>query len=420
MRKILMIAFHFPPAFGSSGLHRTVKFSQYLPNHGWQPTVLTAHPRAHEQTLPCAERDALVEYAFALDAARHLSIKGRYPGWAAVPDRWISWFPAAVIKGRRLIREMRPDVIWSTYPIATAHLIGLALHRWSGIPWVADLRDPMSEIDPATGIEYPLDPAVRKANRWIERRVISNCARAVLTTPGTAAIYAKRYPDIPAKRWAIIGNGFDEDDFRDAERTADTAHAAQGKRTVLVHSGTLYTDNRDPRAFFEALGGLQRAGHLSAESLRIVLRASGSEDFYAGLLRERGIEDIVLLEPAIPYREALVEMLQADGLLIFQASNCNYQIPAKLYECLRARRPILALTDPAGDTAALLRAEHIDTILPLDDAAAIRAGLLDFLARLRAGTAPCGNEASVSKHAREARTAELAELLDDVLLQPTA
>jgi len=419
MRKILMIAFHFPPAFGSSGLHRTVKFAQYLPNHGWQPTVLTAHPRAHEQTLPYAERQVRVEYAFALDSARHLSIKGRYPGWAAVPDRWISWYPAAVINGRRLIREMRPDVIWSTYPIATAHLIGLALHRWSGIPWLADLRDPMNEIDLATGIEYPLDPAVRKANQWIERRVIDNCARAVLTTPGTAAIYAERYPDVPAKRWAIIGNGFDEDDFRAAEMAASMAHGSRGKRTVLVHSGTLYTDNSDPSAFFEALGALRGTGQISPESLRIVLRASGSEEFYLGLLRERRIDDIVFLEPAIPYREALVEMLQADGLLIFQGSNCNYQIPAKLYECLRAGRPILALTDPAGDTATLLRAEGIHTILPLNDAAAIRAGFLDFLARLRVGAAPCGKGPSILKHSREALTTALVELLDDVLLHPT-
>ena len=419
MRRILMIAFHFPPAFGSSGLHRTVKFSQYLPDYGWEPTVLTVHPRAHAHTLPRADRGNLrVEHALALDAARHFAIRGRYPGWIAVPDRWISWYPGAVMKGRRLIREVRPDVIWSTYPIATAHLIGLALHRSSGIPWVADLRDPMSEIDPATGIEYPLDPTVRKAHRWIERRVVTHCARVVLTTPGTAAVYTERFPDLPARRWAIIGNGFDEEDFRAAEKVAVTPHATPGKRLVLVHSGTLYTDNRDPRAFFEAVSVLRRAGDVSPESLRIVLRASGSEGFYAELLREHRIDDIVLLEPTIPYHDALVEMLQADGLLIFQAANCNWQVPAKLYECLRARRPILALTDPSGDTAAVLRAEGIDTVFPLDDPVAIRAGLLDFLAALRAGTAPSGNEASVSKHAREARTRELATLLDEVIEQP--
>jgi hypothetical protein len=68
-----------------------------------------------------------VERAQALDAAKHLSIKGKYPGWLALPDRWASWWPGAVATGMKIIREQKPDVIWSTYPIATAHLIGASL-----------------------------------------------------------------------------------------------------------------------------------------------------------------------------------------------------------------------------------------------------------------------------------------------------
>ena len=107
-------------------------------------------------------------------------------------------------------------------------------------------------------------------------------------------------------------------------------------------------------------------------------------------------------------------MLDADGLLILQAANCNSQIPAKLYEYLRAQRPILALTDANGDTAQSLRGAGIDTIAPLDDRSAIATGLLRFIALLRAGTAPVTPMADVRLRSREGRTQELASLLDNL------
>ncbi|MBC7705319.1 MAG: glycosyltransferase, partial [Rhodoferax sp.] len=147
-RKVLLIAYHFPPLAGSSGIQRTLRFVQHLPAFGWQPLVLSAQPRAYLRTSGDLGADVpagtVVRRAFALDTARHLALHGRYIGAMARPDRWVSWKFDAVRQGLRMIREFRPDVIWSTYPIATAHLIGAELHRRSGIPWVADFRDPMA------------------------------------------------------------------------------------------------------------------------------------------------------------------------------------------------------------------------------------------------------------------------------------
>ena len=125
-RRVLMIAFHFPPLAGSSGIQRTLRFVQHLPAHGWQPLVLTAHPRAYEATsadlLGSIPPDTVVERAFALDTARHLAVAGRYPGFLARPDRWRSWALGAVPAGLAMIRRHRPDVIWSTYPIASGRV----------------------------------------------------------------------------------------------------------------------------------------------------------------------------------------------------------------------------------------------------------------------------------------------------------
>jgi len=183
---------------------------------------------------------------------------------------------------------------------------------------------------------------------------------------------------------------------------------------VLVHSGTVYPSERDPRSFFAALSELCGNGVIKHGELRVVLRATGSDDYLRGLLVRYGIDGIVTLEPALPYRAALAEMLASDGLLLLQAAICNNQVPAKLYEYLRARRPILALTDPAGDTAAVLKNAGIDTIARLDSQGEISRLLLRFLELLRQQRAPVAGEATVVAVSRRSRTIELAKVLDAV------
>ena len=136
-----MIAFHYPPLRGSSGIQRTLSFSRDLPDHGWEPIVLSAHPRAYESSGDDQLKDipsgVPVYRPFALDTARHLAVRGRYLKALAIPDRWSSWRWGAIPCGARILKEHRPDVIWSTFPIATAHVIGRSLHARSGKPWVA-------------------------------------------------------------------------------------------------------------------------------------------------------------------------------------------------------------------------------------------------------------------------------------------
>lgn len=412
VRRVLMIASHYPPMKGSSGLQRTLKFSRYLLDHGWEPIVLTVHPRAHPKTsddqMTEIPPQVTVRRSFALDAARHLSIRGMYPRFLGWPDRWVSWWFGAVPDGLALIRKFKPQVIWSTYPIATANLVGLTLHRMTGIPWVADLRDSMTED------EYPPDPATRNIYRWIERHTVSRAARVVFTTAGTQRMYADRYPDVPGARWACIPNGYDEENFQMAEQCVRLKEKPRS-HVELIHSGLIYQAERDPRAFFAALRELRDSGEISAAIVKVKLRASGSEDIYGRMIKDCGVDDIVSLEPAIAYMDALAEMLNADGLLVLQGASCNHQIPAKLYEYIRAKRPVLALTDRVGDTAQLLRACGIDTIARLDDTAGIKQIVVDFLDRVRSGRAPIARAETIAAFSRRAQTAVLANLLEGLL-----
>ena len=418
INRAMLIAYHYPPCGGSSGLQRTLCFSRDLQDCGWSPLVLTVNPRAY----PVTKMDQLgqipskvpVRRAFALDTTRHLGIRGRYLGWLALPDPWVSWLLGAIPAGLQMIRKHQPQILWSTYPMATAHLIGLALHRLTGIPWVADFRDPMTELDPVTHQRFPTDPRLWKARRWVEKQTLKRCSRAVFVTPGSLRIHRDRYPSL-ADRMTVIANGYDEENFAAAERSP-LAAPVKRDRLLLLHSGVLYPGpDRDPTAFFAAIASLRQQRRISRDSLQVRLRASGSEDYYRQRIREYGLDDVVSLEPAIPYQEALAEMLGADGLLIFQGRTSNPAVPAKLYEYLRARRPIFALADDDGDTAGVLRKANVGMLVPLDESQKIAVGLVNFLAQLQQGTAPLPSLEEAEYHSRKFKARELANLLDEVV-----
>ena len=220
MRRVLLIAYHYPPMHGSSGLQRTYRFAQYLREFGWQPAVLSIDPRAYQATSAGASPLDGVEVcrAFGMDAARQLSCFGHYPGFLARPDRWVSWWLGGVISGLKMISSFRPDVLWSTYPIATAHLIGHTLAQRSGLPWVADFRDPMAHDG------YPEDAVTWQSFLRVEEKVFSVAAATTFTTGGALDFYRQRYQATHAK-FHQIENGYDEDAFLVAEnREIGRAH----------------------------------------------------------------------------------------------------------------------------------------------------------------------------------------------------
>jgi len=411
-----MVAFHFPPAAASSGIQRTLRFVQHLPSFGWQPVVLTAHARAHERTNAALLADVppgvQVVPTFALDAARHLAIKGRYPGFLARPDRWRSWQYGAVSAGLRLLRSERFDALWSTYPIATSHNIAAALHARTGVPWVADFRDPMAQDG------YPSDPVTWQQFKAIEQHAIEHAARSVFTTPGAAQMYAERYPGAAAARIAVIENGYDEETFAASQTLPGLGEPLVPGALTLLHSGVVYPSERDPTQLIQALALLKADAVIQPSTFRMRFRASGHDALIARLAQDHGVSDVVELCAPVPYKEALGEMLRADALVVMQASNCNAQVPAKLYEYLRAQRPIIALTDPVGDTAQVVQRSGIESVAPLDSAPEIARLLARFIGDAASRARSIASSDAVAQASRRARTAELAALLNALPRQP--
>jgi hypothetical protein len=262
---------------------------------------------------------------------------------------------------------------------------------------------------------YPADPRAWKSYKDVEERAVVGAHATVFTTPGAARTYRERYP-AAASRIAVVENGYDDESFADLPAGVGTQREPLCPGVVtLLHSGIVYPSERDPAALFAALRQLQDRGEIRPGRLKIRFRAAEHETMLRDLAERHDIVPLIEVVPPIPYRDALDEMVRADALLVLQASNCNEQIPAKVYEYLRACRPIIGLTDERGDTAGVLRAAGIDSIAPLDSVDAIATLLRRFLGEIDVGCAALPDPEYVARTSRRQRTRELAAILDEAV-----
>jgi glycosyltransferase involved in cell wall biosynthesis len=367
-----------------------------------------AYPNPSENLEEAVPDGVSVKRCFALDSAKHLSIKGRYLGVFALPDRWITWLPAAVYSGLRLIKKHKPKIIWSTYPIATSHLIALSLHKLTSIPWVADLRDPMVYEN------WPPNGPVRKMNQRIESWVFNNCSAVVVTTESTRLLYEDRYPGFPSDRLYVIPNGYDESDFLDLGTTKSNSQAPSHPYR-FVHSGLMEPEDRNPTPFFKALSELKQEGVINASNVKILLRATFQDALYRPLIKEMDLDDLIELAPHLPYKEALHEMFDSDALLLFQGPNCNRQIPAKLYEYFRIGKPVFAITDLHGDTARVLKEVGVEPVTPYDSVSTIKRRFVELLQQMDAGKCSGVPPETAENYSREHGARELARIIEGLL-----
>ena len=416
MRHALFVAFHFPPEASSSGVLRTLKFVRYLPERGWRVSVITAERSAYEVQDPGLESQVpegtRVIRTRCPNTKREWSWRGVYPALLALPDVWIGWMPHAVRAGRELIARDPVDVVYSTSPHATAHLIGGRLARAAQLPWITDFRDPWIEDPPEPGA--PSGPVFTTVNRWLERRTVRDASAVVSSTPRLRELFRQRYPDERDTKLRVILNGYDEADFQGRP----IAPMRSGPRLRIAHAGSINADFRDPRPLFESIARLIREGLVIAPELDIRFIGGGafgeSPDLQAAIARS-GLRDAVTLVPRVPYEASLQELGAADLLLLLQASDDTVGlVPAKLYEYLRAQKPTLALVREGAVSDVMA---HVGGGFAADPAmsANLDEALRAILREWRAGTLGrnVASVAALQRYDRRALTGELAELFDE-------
>jgi len=353
MRHALFVAYHYPPESSSSGVLRTLKYTRYLGRFGWRVTVLTLNREAYQVTDPKLEEqvppDVRVVRTPFIDVKRHLAIRGSYPSFLAIPDRWSGWWPWAVAAGRRVLRRDPVDVVYSTSPHATAHLIALSLAGRAKLHWVADFRDPWYEEPPEPGTTR----IGHVAARMLERLVAGRADLIVASTTRLRNTLAARYPRQSPEKFLAIPNGYDEADFSSVLGSS----ASSPDELLIVHAGSLSERFRDPRPVFEAVHRAAQTGLVDPSRIRF--RFLGGGPFGESAEVKEAVKDAGLIArveflPRVSYQASLTELGRASILLLLQASKDTVDlVPAKLFEYLRAGRPVLALA-PLGATAEVL------------------------------------------------------------------
>ena len=369
-KKVLMVALEFPPCH-SAGVKRTLTFYRNLESFGWKPIVLTARASIYDRTDPNSTESTFAEdsvyRAFGLNAYRHLSFRGKHWGRLSAPDRFASWFWHAVLLGRRLIKQHQPDAIWSTFPCSSAHKVAHQLSQEFRLPWIADFRDPYHADTEPAGV-----PAA-KAKR-IDRDTARYARKLIFTTQQARDLYLQRYTFLAGDKTVVIPNGFSEQEFARAEHALQKPGSAEPDGFTVLHSGSLYGGARDPARLLEALADIKQRGTLPA-NFQLIFRGVDNDPRLQSQIDELQLQKTVVLKAPVSFERSVVEILQADALLLIQAPEHKTQIPGKVYEYLRAKKPIIALGTKGSAVSTLLSDIPHAYVADLQDKQALASGL---------------------------------------------
>ncbi len=420
---VLLVSYYYPP-LGGAGVQRALKFSKYLGDFGVQVSVLAADNAGYVQDpsllaeVPPAlavrrvAHRPLLQRLMALRPARPAAAPSAMAGaappraglrdaalrlYAAAqfPDDRGGWARRALAAGHALIREQRIDLVLSTAPPMSAHWLGARLAREAHLPWVADYRDLWTD-NPGYAA-----PAWRAAiDRATESRWLRRAAGVVTVTPS----WRERFERQIGRRCpiAFIPNGYDEADF---------AHASAAPRSDgcfrLLHTGTFYGP-RDPGTLLDGLDRYLKRGVPAARPLRLRLVGNMGGRF-AQLLQqfERQHPGVVEQCAYVPHHAAISEMLAADALMLVVGAGRQGSadavvagtLPGKIFEYLRAARPVLLLGDERGDAAALLRQHGQGWIADETRPEAIAAALQQMMDAAPEQRAPAASVASFERRA---------------------
>lgn len=391
MKRVLMISHAFPPT-GGSGVHRPAKFAKYLGMFGWTPVVWSAD---HVPELP-RDPSLLVDlppsvicrrsraYPIretvrrALAAARaHVEPLGLIDRWISgiewrsdqllarlshwpVPDTAVAWMLRSIAPLRRLIAQEQIDIIWSTSPAPSNHLLAWRLHALTRRPWVADFRDLWTQ-----NFNYAEPSPLRRAiDGRLERALVRAATRVVGVSDGQTALWRKLDDGHPDK-FLTITNGADLDDRFDQPReTAREALGIPARRFVVSYVGRLVS-TASPHGMRRGIEHLVQRHQRARADLELRVVGWVSPDIATQLKR---MNVRAVLRGLVEHAEAIRELCAADLLLsgaITHAQNSETVIPGKVFEYLAAGRPVLHVGALGGEVNRLL--EHYEAGVTVPD-----------------------------------------------------
>lgn len=432
MKKVLIITYYWPPS-GGAGVQRWLKFSKYLREFGWEPVVFTvANGEFPEQDnsllkdipknlevikVPIKEPYVIYKlltgrkknekiHAGFLTEKKKKSFLQDFAVWVRgnffIPDARMLWIKPSVKALQQWLNTNAVDAIASTGPPHTCHLIAMQLKDKTGLPWLADFRDPWTNIDFYKDL---------KLTRWADKKH-HRLEKAVVTTADAVVTIGKTMQEEFATQFnrkiECITNGYDDDDTSIMPDTLDTKFS-------LAHIGTMVR-TRNPQGLWQALYEL--LNEIPDLKNHLEIKLAGKVDAAVGeSLNHYSLTNYVNRIEYLNHDEVLKVQQQSQVLLLVvnNTPNAKGVVTGKLFEYLAAKRPILCIGPTDGDAAKIIVETQSGHCAAYDDVARIKTILKDYFNKFLKSEL-ISNAKNIEAYSRKNLTEKLSELLNNITL----
>lgn len=430
MKRVLIITYYWPPA-GGSAVYRWLKFTKYLKEFGWEPIIYTAENGEYAEIDHSNQKDISADlkvlkqpiwepYMFYkkfigqkktekvnvgfLTEKKKPKLAEKIAVWIRgnffIPDARRFWIKPSVKYLSGYLKENPVDAIISSGPPHSMHLIALQLKKQLNLPWIADFRDPWTNIDYYQ--ELLLSRFADRKHHRQEKQVVTN-ADCVVTV---GSKMTEEYEALGAKRVETITNGFDTSDY-------DNSPVDTDRQFTLSHFGTI-NKARNPQVLWEALNRLLKTNPEFGQYLK--LKFIGRLDTSVlSSLQETGLIRYLEKTEFIPHSEVIIKERQSQVLLLLINNTPNAEgiLTGKFFEYLAAKRPILAIGPRKGDVADILQNANAGEIAGFTDVDGLTKILEKYYAAYRKGTLNVNTD-NINAYSRFELTRKLSTILNDI------
>lgn len=424
MRRALIITYYWPPS-GGSGVQRWVKFSKYMPSNGWQPVIYTPeNPEAPSQDWSLVrdipEEAEVVKRPITEIYSLYRSLTGKAAtkevnpinhqkktlkqklmmalrGNLFIPDPRVSWVRPSVNFLVKYLKEHPVDVLVSTGPPHSMHLIAKKVSEKTGIPWIADFRDPWTKMFYFKHLQ--LSAWANRRHEKLEKAVLDSCDTVVAVSP----LVQDEFMEMTSTPVELITNGFDPDDF--------SVKAEPDGFFNVTHTG-LFASDGNPDILWEALSRRCAVDAQFDQKLRIRLVGKTDREI-TDAIRDHGLEKHLVDLGYQDHTVAVREQKNSSMLILPLRKEPEYRatLPGKLFEYLAACRPVLGIGQTDGAMARILGQTGAGEVYEWEDMKAMEA-FIDKCWRLHLEGGEWNQDGDIEQYSRTATTARMTALME--------
>lgn len=430
MKKVLVITYYWPPG-GGAGVQRWLKFVKYLRAFGWEPVIYTAEngempvidhsllkdvpdgitvikrpiwePYSIYKKFIGQKKDQKINAGF-LSENKKPKLTERVAVWIRgnlfIPDARRFWIKPSIKFLSAYLRKHPVDAVVSTGPPHSMHLIAMGLKQELGLPWIADFRDPWTNIDFYE--DLMLSKWADSKHHRLEKEVLTN-ASTVITVGQTMK---EEFEEMGARKVTVITNGYDSEDLYKGEVKLD-------EKFSIAHIGSL-VKSRNPELLWKVLSQLVTENASLKNDLEIKL--VGKVDFSVmQSIGDNGLSQFVKKIDYLPHSEIIRVQQESQVLLLLinRTKNAKGILTGKFFEYLSAKRPILCIGPHDGDAAKILHETNAGKISGFDDALALKMNVLEYYSSYKEGRLAAGSS-NIEQYSRKELTRKLAEVLNSL------